>query len=65
MARDASAYGPGRWRVGLFLGALAAYYALYGAVFADRMAGYLRDVDRHFAFARPLFGILRRLLGTP
>jgi hypothetical protein len=65
MARDRSAYGPGRVRIGLFLAGLAAYYALYAAVFVDRMKDYLRDVERHFAFAFPIVGILRRLLGAP
>jgi hypothetical protein len=65
MARDTSAYGPGRARIGFFVAGLAAYYALYAAVFVDRMADYLKDVERHFAFALPIVGILRRLLGTP
>ncbi|MFN3484741.1 MAG: hypothetical protein ACK44W_04580 [Planctomycetota bacterium] len=65
MAKDAAAYGPSRWRIRLFLGGMTVYYVLWVVLFADRMGDYLRDLERHFEFARPAVGILRRLLGAP
>ena len=44
-----------RWKPIAFVAALAAYYAVYSAIFGRKVGEYFEDVWRHFEFVRRLF----------
>lgn len=46
---------PPERRATLFVLLLGLYYAVYYAVFAQRLSEYFRDLVNHFAFFRRLF----------
>jgi hypothetical protein len=46
---------PSRTGVTLFLALMACYYGLYSVLFSRRLAEYLQDLLRHFAFFRRLW----------